>query len=391
MAPSLLLTGMHRRTRPRLAIVFCAVVLAYSCGGSSPSGPTPQPPATPPPTPTPTPTPSPTPAPTPTLAQIGGAWTGSHELQQQGSKRFGRIGISFEQNDRAVHGPWLFTSGAGSESGSFNAWHGQITGTLTLDGSGTTRFNGTATIVAEIQTGTGACHGRVTLEGTVSASSMRLEGPNVAFSDCLNTIGGFVWILSADGSNSPPPPPPPPTPAPPGQPGSLSCTASASSSEPAATTTIDFDEPEIEIRRTSVYSDGSYSACPLRSTPDVLQSFSLKGVSLQGRYQFRSLWNGCTSSNPSVWDGGVLQASDSNLTIGITTASKPTAVRFSLGVGGSAPSPRFDLTVTDSTGATATTTATTVLGRIAVSCNNPISSVRIGHDGAGWILDSLAF
>jgi hypothetical protein len=73
-----------------------------------------------------------------------------------------------------------FTEGAGSAGPSFNAWHGKITGTLTLDGSGSTRFNGTATIVAEIQGRTGACHGRVTMEGTVSATSSRLEGPNAS-------------------------------------------------------------------------------------------------------------------------------------------------------------------------------------------------------------------
>jgi hypothetical protein len=92
-----------------------------------------------------------------------------------------------------------------------------------------------------------------------------------------------------------------------------------------------------------------------------------------------------------VWDGGVLQNRDSALTVGINTLPRPTTMRFSLGVGGDAPSPRFDLTVTDSTGATASTTVTTLLGRVSLSCTQPIGSVRIGHDGPSWVLDSVAY
>jgi hypothetical protein len=72
-------------------------------------------------------------------------------------------------------------------------------------------------------------------------------------------------------------------------------------------------------------------------------------------------------------------------------APQPRTMRFSLGVDGSSPSPRFDLTVTDSTGATAATTATTLLGRVSLSCSNPIAGVRISHDGPAWIIDSVAF
>jgi hypothetical protein len=64
--------------------------------------------------------------------------------------------------------------------------------------------------------------------------------------------------------------------------------------------------------------------------------------------------------------------------------------RFSLGVDGSNPIPQFNLTVTDSAGATANTSVTTLLGRVALSCSNPIASVRISHDGPSWIIDSLA-
>jgi hypothetical protein len=276
----------------------------------------------------------------------------------------------------------LFTAGAGSAGPNFNAWHGDITGTLTLDGTGTTRFNGTATIIAEIQTGTGACHGRVTLEGTVTATSIRLEGPNVSFSDCLNTIGGFVWVLSRDNSNPPPPPP--------GQSGSLSCTVQSVTNQESTATRITFDEPEIDVRRTRTVSDGSYATCPYRYSDDISQ-FSVKGVSLQGLYTFRGLWDGCTSSNPIVWEGGVLQNRESALTIGVNALPRPTELRFSLIVNGNFPNPRYDLTVTDATGVTASTYAVTISGRVALSCSQPISSVRISHDGPSWVLDSLAF
>jgi hypothetical protein len=117
----------------------------------------------------------------------------------------------------------------------------------------------------------------------------------------------------------------------------------------------------------------------------------VKGASFQGRYTFRGLWNGCTSSNPAVWEAGVLQTRDSTLTIGLNSVPRPTAMRFSLGVDGSNPSPQFTLTVTDGAGATATANVTTLLGRATLSCTNPIASVRVGHDGPAWIMDSLAF
>jgi len=372
---------------PRLISLVLVGILAVGCGGGSGSpsapSPTPQPPAT-----TPTPNPTPQPTPQPALAQIGGAWNGSHEFQQQGRRLFGRVAVTFDQSDRTVRGSWLFTDGAGSAGPSFNAWHGEITGTLSLDVNGATHFAGTATIVAEISSGTGACHGRVTLEGTATAASLRIDGPNVTFFDCSGSIGGFVWILTRDASSPPPPPPSPPPP--PGQPGSLSCTAQSVTGPESNTTTITFDEPEFDARRTRTYSDGSYATCPYRYSDEVFQ-LSVNGVSLQGRYQLRTLWNGCTSTNPSVWDGGVLQNRDSALTIGVNSLPRPTVLRFSLAVDGGAPSPRFDLTVSDATGATATTSVTTLAGRIALSCSQPISSVRIGHDGPSWVLDSVAF
>jgi hypothetical protein len=65
---------------------------------------------------------------------------------------------------------------------------------------------------------------------------------------------------------------------------------------------LTFDEPEIDATRRLTESNGSYASCPYRYS-DSLSQFSVKGVSLQGRYTFRSLWNGCTSSNPSVRRG----------------------------------------------------------------------------------------
>jgi hypothetical protein len=313
-------------------------------------------------------------------------------LQRSGTKLFGTIAMTFDQNDRNIRGTWLFTSGAGTGGPGFNDWHGEITGTLTLDSNGTTRFNGTATIIAEIVGGTGACHGSSLMEGVISDTSIRLEGPNVVYRDCISGTGGLVWILSRDASNpSPPSPSPPPTPTPtPTPPGQLSCTATVSGSEPAAATLLTFDEPEIEATRTLTESSGTYASCPNRYS-DTISQFSVKGLTLQGRYSFRSLWRGCTSSNPAVWEAGVLQTRDSVLTIGVNSVPRPTSMRFSLGVDGSSPSPQFTLTVTDATGATANTTVTTLLGRATMSCTNPIASVRVSHDGPAWIMDSLAF
>lgn len=84
-----------------------------------------------------------------------------------------------------------------------------------------------------------------------------------------------------------------------------------------------------------------------------------------------------------------MQARDSNITIALQ--SRPTTLRMSLGVDGSFPDPRFDLLVTSDTGETTTTTFTASLGKVALSCTSPISSVRITHNGPSWVLDSIAY
>lgn len=84
-----------------------------------------------------------------------------------------------------------------------------------------------------------------------------------------------------------------------------------------------------------------------------------------------------------------MQARDSIISIAVQ--ARPTTLRMSLGVDGGAPDPRFDLFVTSDTGETTSTTFTTSLGRVALSCTSPISSVRITHNGPGWVLDSIAY
>jgi hypothetical protein len=171
-----------------LAVTFVVSALTLACGSDSPTAPTSIAVA---PAPTPLPTPAPTPA--PTLAQIGGEWNGSLELQIDGVRRFGTVALRLEQNDRSVRGTWRVTGG---QTPGTNPWRGDINGTLTLAENGVTRFSGTATIVAEISSGTGACHGSVVMEGASSAQSMRWEGPNPTFTDCRNNTGGYIWTMT---------------------------------------------------------------------------------------------------------------------------------------------------------------------------------------------------
>jgi hypothetical protein len=367
-----------RRVRSRLFPLLCLAAFLCACGsGKAPTAPTPttSPPATPP---------NPSPAP-PTIAQVGGTWRGSFEVQLDGVRFLNTMELTLQQTDRVVRGSWRTATGIRTPDA--NAWFGDVTGTIALASNGETVFVGSTTLTADTQRGTGACRANVAMEGTTSSGgAFRWTGPNfVQTSGCANNAGGLVWVLSKDAD----PPPPPPTPPPPGP--QLSCTASVvSGAGPSAATMLTFDEPEIDARRTRTISDGSYASCPYRTSDDISQ-FSVLGMSLQGRYVFRGLWNGCSSSNPSVWEGGVLQTREPAVTLAVSPSLRPTTIRFSLGVDGQYPSARFDLRATDGAGATATTSVSTLLGRVSLSCANPIASVQIGHDGPSWILDSVAF
>ena len=365
------------RLLSRLIAILCLATLISACGGSkSPTAPTPVPV---PPTPTIPPPPS------PVIAEMAGTWRGSFEVQLDGTRFLNTMELTLQQADRVVRGSWRTATGIRTPDA--NAWFGEITGTIALASNGETIFVGSTTLTADTQRGTGACRANVAMESTTSSSASRWTGPTfVQMNGCANNAGGLVWTLTKDGGVTPPPPP---APTPPGQP--LSCAASVvSGSESAAATMLTFDEPEIDARRTRIVSEGSYASCPYRYSEDISQ-FSVLGVSLQGRYQLRGLWNGCTSSNPSVWEGGVLQTKESVVTLGVSTLPRPTTIRFSLGIDGQYPSTRFDLRVTDSAGATATMDVSTLLGRVSLSCSNPIASVQIAHDGPAWILDSVAF
>jgi len=165
-------------------------LISVACGGDSPTAPTSP---TPPPVATPPPTP-PAPPQTPTLAVIAGQWSGSFELQVQGQRVVGTITLNLQQDGREITGSWEQGRPQNAPSG-YIPWSGRIRGDVALNGA-ETRFTGTATIVAETDSGTGACRGTVALEGPSTASSLRWTGPNVVFENCGNTVGGFVWIVS---------------------------------------------------------------------------------------------------------------------------------------------------------------------------------------------------
>lgn len=190
------------------------------------------------------------------------------------------------------------------------------------------------------------------------------------------------------GNESASPAAPTPAPAPQVQ---FSCTVSGVvQAESPAATLVTFNEPEIATTWTETNSEGSYASCTLRHSRDLTQ-FSVKDVSLQGNYLFRNLWSGCTSSNASVWDGGVLQSRDSMVSIGVGSSPKPATIRFSVGVDGTFPDSRFELLVTDDTGAITSTTFSMSLGRVSLTCTKPVSVLRIIHNGPNWIIDSIAF
>lgn len=200
----------------------------------------------------------------------------------------------------------------------------------------------------------------------------------------------IIWTFTEERTGSPNPPPPGPTPPPPTPPPStFSCTAMSTTAQVPAPL-VTFSEPEVMATWTETYSEGSYAACPLRNSRELTQ-LTVNGISLSGRFTLRNLWQGCTSPNPTVVDGGVLQATDNHVSFAIPSASRPTTLRMSLAVDGGNPDPRFDLVVTDATGATASTTFTTSVGKVVLSCTNPIASVGITHSGRGWVLDSIAF
>jgi len=170
--------------------VLGALLLTVACGGGGSSSPT-----SPSGTSSTTSagggsnTPSPTPTPAPTgPANIGGNWTGTAELQISGVRYFSNISMTLTQGSGSARGTWVFTS-AGWDM------QGEVSGNLSGSGN-STLFSGTATIVGEPRSNTGKCHGTVVMSGTSTATSMRWTGPDVRLTDCVNNVGGFVWIFN---------------------------------------------------------------------------------------------------------------------------------------------------------------------------------------------------
>ena len=203
-----------------------------------------------------------------------------------------------------------------------------------------------------------------------------------------------VLMLSAcGGSPVAPTPPPSSQPAEGGSaatPVALSCTVSGVVSAEGSGPTVSFDEQEVVASWDSRYAEGTYATCPMMYSR-TMSSFTVKGVSFNGNFSFRNLWNGCASNQPQIWEAGVLQSSDSVLNITVPSTPAPKSVRLSLGIDGSFPEARFDLTATTTSGETAMASAFTSLGRVNVTCNKQIASLRIVHNGPYWILDSLAY
>lgn len=168
----------------------------------------------------------------------------------------------------------------------------------------------------------------------------------------------------------------------------LACTVSGVVSVEPNPPTITFDEPEIAATWATTYSAGTYTTCPFHYSPN-FSTFTIRNVTFTGNYYFRSLWNGCSSDHPEIWTGGVLQSSNSVLSL-VFQNSSPTDVRFSLGVDGAFPDTRFDIVATAGD-ETAAVTAAVSLGRIRLSCTRGVGSIAITHTGPNWILDSLSF
>ncbi len=408
------------RSRRLLVLVGCVAVTA-ACGGSSPSGP------------------SPTPAPTVTLVAL----TGSVSAQPGGRIAGATVRIVDGPNAgksvaATASGDFRFdglTQGSGNVAASANGYLEQtqsvaINGTSTVaftlptaepwsqSGQGNTVFD-MPTYIRRVRI-TGRWNGnnnsnfivyiaRQLVVNEILRTTNSYEGIHLTNGGVVETqnSNNIVWTFTEyrEGGTAPPAPTPPsptppsptppsptppaptpPSPTPPPTSG-LSCTAT-STTAPVPTPLVTFSEPEIAATWNQTSAEGSYASCPLRYSGDLTQ-FSVNGVSWSGRFVHRSLWSGCTSPNPSIVDGGVMQARDSIVSVALQ--ARPTTLYMSLGVDGSFPDPRFELLVTSDAGETATTTFTSSLGRAALSCTSPISSVRITHNGPTWVLDSIGF
>ena len=172
---------MRYATFGRVFVIALISVTMLACDGSSSS------PVAP--TSTPAAAPSPTPAPTPAIPQLGGDWVGTYEYTQNDNRGFITIAVTLSQTNRNVSGTWRSTFEGNSQNGDF-------TGTIIGEGSSAV-VSGTVNIIAETARQTGRCHARatVTSENAVSATSLRLVGPNIQLLDCGGNIRGLVWIL----------------------------------------------------------------------------------------------------------------------------------------------------------------------------------------------------
>lgn len=169
---------MLQRTASSLGVLVLAAACGGYAGSRTPSGPSEPPASTPPPAP-----------PQQTVPQVGGAWTGTHEMLFDGTRAESDISLTLTQADRELTGSWRLTS---------PGWdiRGDVTGTI--DGGGdTARFTGSTTVVAQSASGGGRCAGvaEMNSEGALSARSMRWVGPHVRFTVCQTSISALVWRL----------------------------------------------------------------------------------------------------------------------------------------------------------------------------------------------------
>jgi len=159
------------------AVVLACVAIACGGGTDNPVAPSNNRPVT-------------TAPPSPSFPNLAGTWSGTHEMQFSGQRTFSNISVTLTQTDRIIRGTWRLTSPGWDINGNVD---------LTILGDGASaRLTGTGTLVGETSTGTGRCTGSFGLnsEGTISSNSLRLVGPNITLTNCRNTVGGIVWIVS---------------------------------------------------------------------------------------------------------------------------------------------------------------------------------------------------
>jgi len=142
-------------------------------------------------------TPSDTTPPPSGVASIAGSWNATSDFQQNGTRYISNMTATLTQNDRTVEGTFRFTSAGWQD------WNGRISGVL-VGNQGETQFAGTVLVESNSFTGTGICTGQMSLQGRVTSSSMRWEGPsftmrsNVASqpaSACRGELFTPVWIF----------------------------------------------------------------------------------------------------------------------------------------------------------------------------------------------------